>query len=62
MLQTYPQQLQQLAEQSGIELKDAFHRAGIPTSTYYRSVKGQRQMTYEVAQKVAHAITQLADA
>lgn len=59
MLTTYPEQLQSLAESAGVELKDAFHRAGIPSSTYYRSVKGKRAMTYETAVKVADAITQL---
>lgn len=62
MLRTYPEQLQALAQDAGIELKDAFHRAGVPTSTYYRSVKGKRAMTYETAMKVADAISQLADA
>lgn len=59
MIKTYPEQLQSLAESAGVELKDAFHRAGVPSSTYYRSVKGKRAMTYETAAKVADAITQL---
>lgn len=58
VIKTYPEQLQSLAETAGIELKDAFHRAGVPSSTYYRSVKGTRAMTYETAVKVADAITQ----
>lgn len=58
VIKTYPEQLQSLAETAGIGLKDAFHRAGVPSSTYYRSVKGTRAMTYETAVKVADAITQ----
>lgn len=60
MLMTYPDQLKLLAESGGIELKDAFEKAGIPSSTYYRSLKGPRNMTFETAQKVARAIEQLA--
>lgn len=60
MLKTYPEQLSELANQAGIELKDAFIVAGVPSSTYYRSVKGARHLQLETAQKVARAIQQLA--
>lgn len=60
MIRTYPEQLSEIAESKGIDLKDAFQRAGIPTSTYYRSLKGPRNMTFETASKVARAIEQLA--
>jgi len=59
MIRTYPEQLQELAANLGVELKDAFARAGIPTSTYYRSMQGPRHMMFETADKVARAITQL---
>jgi predicted transcriptional regulator len=59
MLRTYPEQLIELAGARGIELKDAFEKAGIPSSTYYRSLKGARRMTFETASRVADAISQL---
>lgn len=59
MLKTYPEQLIDLAETKGVELKEAFSRAGVPSSTYYRSLKGSRHMTFETAAKVADAISQL---
>lgn len=59
MLRTYPEQLNELAESAGVDLKDAFERAGIPTSTYYRSMQGPRHMMFETADKVARAIAQL---
>lgn len=59
MIKTYPEQLNELAESAGIDLKDAFAKAGIPTSTYYRSVKGKRHMTCETAARVASAIAEL---
>lgn len=60
MIKTYPEQLTELAESQGIELKDAFEKAGIPSSTYYRSVRGRRHMMFETADRVARAIAQLA--
>lgn len=59
MIKTYPEQLSELAKSAGIDLKDAFAKAGIPTSTYYRSVKGKRHMTCETAARVASAIAEL---
>lgn len=60
MIRTYPEQLNDLASAAGVELKDAFERAGIPSSTYYRSMQGPRHMQFETADKVARAISQLA--
>lgn len=60
MIRTYPEQLSELAQQAGVELKDAFDKAGIPSSTYYRSMQGPRHMQFETADKVARAISQLA--
>lgn len=62
MLHTYPEQLSELAESAAVDLKDAFVTAGIPSSTYYRSLKGQRRMTFDTASKVARAIQKLAEA
>lgn len=59
MLTTYPEQLKIMAESNGVQLKDAFEYAGIPSSTYYRSMQGPRHMTFETAEKVARAIQML---
>jgi predicted transcriptional regulator len=59
MLKTYPEQLTELATTASVDLKDAFEKAGIPSSTYYRSMQGPRHMTFETADKVARAIVQL---
>jgi len=61
MLKTYPEQLTELAESLGVDLKDAFETAGVPTSTFYRSMQGPRHMHFETAQKVARAIAQLSN-
>lgn len=59
MITPYPEQLTALANVAGVDLKKAFRKAGVPSSTYYRSVKGKRAMTYETAVKVANAIDKL---
>lgn len=59
-IKTYPEQLQEMATAAGIELKDAFVRAAVPDSTYYRSIKGARHLQLETAEKIARAISQLA--
>lgn len=59
-IKTYPEQLQEMATVSNIELKDAFVRAAVPDSTYYRSIKGARHLQLDTAEKIARAITQLA--
>lgn len=59
MIKAYPTQLQEMAAAAGLDLKDAFEHAGIPSSTYYRSMTGNRQMTFDIAERVARAIGQL---
>lgn len=58
-LMSYPDQLTEMAESGDVDLKDAFEKAGIPSSTFYRSMHGPRQMTFETATKVCRAIAQL---
>ena len=59
-IKTYPEQLQEMANASGIDLKEAFAKANVPDSTYYRSIKGARHLQLETAEKIARAINQLA--
>lgn len=56
---SYSDQLIAAAERVGVDLPDAFARAGIPTSTYYRSIKGPMSLTLQTATKVHRAIEQL---
>lgn len=60
MILTYSTQLLRYANQHNVVLKDAFRRAGIPDSTFYRSVVGKRSLRLSIAEKVCHAIEQLA--
>lgn len=61
MIVSYQDQLAAIAKDKGIELKRAFDWARIPSSTYYRSMTGDRAMTLDVAQKVCRAIHELRD-
>jgi len=61
MIVSYQDQLATLANQKGVDLKRAFNWAEVPSSTYYRSMKGERAMTYDVAMKVCLAIHELSD-
>lgn len=56
---TYQEQLIHTAKRFGVDLADAFARAGVPTSTYYRSITGPMSLTLQTAQKVHRAIEQL---
>lgn len=58
---SYPDQLTELAEAGDVDLKEAFEKAGIPSSTFYRSMHGPRMMTFVTASKVCRAIAQLSD-
>jgi len=57
MLKNYLDQLQEQANKADESLLDMFRKAGVPTSTYYRSIKGQTQLTYDTAIKVAKIIS-----
>lgn len=58
-LKSYSEQVIEAAESAGVDLANAFLRAGIPSSTYYRSIKGPRSLTLQTATKVHRAIRQL---
>lgn len=51
----YINQLQDIAYQHDIRLKDMFVVAGIPTSTYYRAMNGV-DLRFDTAERVANAI------
>lgn len=51
----YFDQLDAMALLAGVELRDAFEAAGVPSSTYYRSLHGA-DLRVETANKVAGTI------
>lgn len=55
MLCKYINQLQNIAIEKDIRLKDMFVVAGIPTSTYYRAINGV-DLRFDTAERVANAI------
>jgi len=55
MLCKYINQLQDIAFEKDIRLKDMFVVAGIPTSTYYRAMNGV-DLRFDTAERVANAI------
>lgn len=59
MIRSYKDQLKTLADAAGVDLKQAFDKAGIPDSTYYRSVIGPRNLSLDTAETVSRAIAQL---
>lgn len=60
MISSYHSQLQELATARGVDLKDAFAVAGMPSSTYYRYVK-THSIRYATALSVAAAIHEIAN-
>lgn len=50
-LRTYEDQVKDAADAAGVELKDAFVKAGFCTSRYYRMLGGSR-LTQASAQKI----------
>ena len=56
MLVNYFAQLQAMSSELGIPLKKIFHRAGVPSSTYYRTLKGDTQLSCETSIKIANMI------
>ena len=55
-MKPYFSQLQVLATELNVPLLDAFARAEVPTSTYYRSVNGTTEMRYDTACRIYKAI------
>ena len=58
-MKSYLQILTKQAEDANVPLLRAFSRAMIPTSTYYRTIKGTTEIRYDTALKVHHAIEQV---
>ena len=59
MLKSYFDQLHEQAVDIDISLLKVFTRAGVPASTYYRTVGGKTHLSYETAMKVAEMITMI---
>ena len=53
---SYFTQLTALAEKHGVDLRQAFKAAGLPSSTFYRAKKGT-SLYFDTAVKVAEVIT-----
>jgi predicted transcriptional regulator len=47
------------AKECNIPLLKAFKSAGVPTSTYYRTINGATELRHETARKVMKAIEKL---
>lgn len=58
-MKSYMQTLEEAVETHGVPLLRAFKSAGIPTSTYYRTINGNTELRYETARKVMKAIEKL---
>lgn len=58
-MKSYLKQLQELSKEYKIPLIKAFEQAYIPSSTYYRTMKGNKDMRYETALKVHHVLERL---
>ena len=54
-LSSYFTQLQTLAEKHGVDLRQAFKDAGLPSSTFYRAKQGT-SLYFDTACKVAEVI------
>jgi len=59
MLKTYLEQLHEQAIEIDVPLLKVFTKAGVPTSTYYRTIGGKTHLKYETAIKVAKIIAML---
>ena len=58
-MKSYLKTIQDEAAAANVPLLKAFKQAEIPTSTYYRTVKGDTEIRYETALRVHHAIEKL---
>lgn len=59
LILTYAEQLRMLASEEKVDLLDAVKHAGVPTSTYYRSIRGELQLRQSTAETIARAIKEL---
>lgn len=58
-MKSYLTILKERADECGLTLLKAFKAADIPTSTYYRTVKGDTELRHETAARVMEAIEKL---
>lgn len=59
LILTYAEQLKMLASEEKVDLLDACRHAGVPTSTYYRSIEGDKHLRQSTAEAIANAIRDL---
>jgi len=50
----YIHQLEEIATNNNVRLKDMFVRAGVPTSTYYRAINGM-DLRFDTAERILKA-------
>ena len=55
-MQSYMNQLIEQAQSMDIDLLTAFKQAGVPTSTFYRTINGTTELRYDTALKVYKAM------
>jgi len=58
-MKSYLELLQSMSNESGIDLLHAFKQAGIPTSTFYRTINGRTELRHDTAHKVMTALEKL---
>ena len=58
-MKSYMQILEEKVKALDVPLLKAFKFAGIPTSTYYRTVNGKTELRFDTARKVMKAIEKL---
>lgn len=51
----YINQLQDIASENDVRLKDMFIVAGVPTSTYYRAINGM-DLRFDTAERILKAL------
>jgi 4-diphosphocytidyl-2C-methyl-D-erythritol kinase len=58
-MKSYLEQLEAMSSETGVELLHAFKNAGIPTSTFYRTINGVTELRYETARKAMKELEKL---
>jgi predicted transcriptional regulator len=58
-MKSYLQLLEEKSAEYNIPLLQAFKSAGVPTSTFYRTINGQTELRHETARKAMKALEKL---
>lgn len=58
-MKSYLQILQEKSQEYGIPLLDAFKEAGVPTSTFYRTINGTTELRHMTARKAMKQLEKL---